>query len=212
MYIAGPFIISCNHERLFLQVTPDFKVVATTDIKHASKFSISFNDEGGQSYQFSIMYVTESPLRGNMAEEIQMNSVPHYLYASVDALGRNKGPLALRLDAKDSKTKLCLHSRRVHNYRPVETKDWISSLDIFYINCKQRKVQRNAYICVKKTPDDRDDVTAGFITCCVPTISRHREDRDSFMLFRLIRAINVNDPLDETDGGENPDQEMEGEG
>ena len=167
---------------MFLKVTPDFQVVATSKIEDSSDFFISSNEDGDSPYEFSIMYMAPSPL-----EERGIKPIARYLYAPVNSFGRNAGPLGLRLDAKDTKTKLTLHSRRVHHYLPVDTKDWINSKDIFYLNCKQRAVKKNGYICVKRAPRE-SGVDEDYLTCCVPTIKKHNELKDHFMLFRLIRA------------------------
>ncbi len=177
-YLAGPFIISCNDEEIFLKVTPNYRVVGTSKIEESSEFLISEEDDRG--YKFSVMYVTPSRL----GKEIK--PIARYLYTPVNFLGKSSGPLELRLNAKDSKTQLTLHSRRVRNLRPVKTKDWVSSVDIFYLNCKQRAIKKNSYICVKQTPQGCD-VDAEYITCCAPSIKEH-ELEDTFMLFRLIQA------------------------
>ncbi len=172
-------MITCNDEQIFLKVTPDFKVMATNKIEESSNFFISSNEDGDNPYEFSIMYMAPSKL------DIKgIKPVPRYLYAPVNTFGNNHGPLGLRFDAKDTKTKMSLRSRRVRYFNPVDTKDWVSSKDIFYINCKQRAVKRNGFICVKRTGDHKEE----YITCCVPTIKKHSEEKEHYMLFRLIRA------------------------
>lgn len=185
---AGPFIISCKDETLFLRVISDFKVVATTRIEDSSNFFISSNEDGDSPYEFSIMYMAASPLEGRGIKPIS-----RYLYAPVNAFGNNDGPLGLRLDAKDTKTKMNLHSRRVRHFNPVDTKDWVGSRDIFYVNCKQRSVKKNGYICVKRAPRGAS-IEDEYITCCVPTIKKHNETKDHYMLFRLLRAGKKNPP------------------
>ena len=128
------------------------------------------------------MYLAPSPLEGRGIKPIS-----RYLYAPVNTFGQNNGPLTLRLDAKDTKTKMTLHSRRVRHFNPVDTEEWVSSRDIFYVNCKQRAVKRNGYVCVKATPH-ASGVNEDYITCCVPTIKKHDETKSHYMLFRLIRA------------------------
>ena len=180
--VAGPFIMCCNDETIFLKVTRDFKVVGTTKIEESSNFFVSSNEDGDHPYEFSIMYMAPSLLEGR-----GIKPIPRYLYAPVNTFGKNEGPLTLRLDAKDTKTRMTLNSRRVRHFNPVDIKDWVNSKDIFYINCKQRAVKKNGFICVKKTPHD-SHVPDEYITYCVPTIKKHNEDKDHFMLFRLIRA------------------------
>ena len=179
LHVAGPFFISCHDERVFLKVDEDFKVKATADIDKAAEFFIIFDEDG---YDFNIMHVKDSPLKefcikgkGKEAE-----SAPRYLYAST------KGPLSLRLDAKERKTRLYLRSRREHSHHHVDP-DWTSSLDIFYIYYKRRHVMRNSYICVKKKMPEVQRADQ-YTTCCVHT---HQEDDDSYKLFRLIRVTRI---------------------
>lgn len=179
---CGPFLISCRDETLFLKVTDDFQVVGTTSIEDSSPFYISSNEDGDSPYEFSVLFMADSPLKHR-----GVKPVARYLYAPVNAFGNNHGPLTLRLDAKDTKTKMTLHSRRVRHFNPVDTRDWVNSSDIFYVNCKQRSVKKNGYVCVRRTPGGRG-VGAEFITGCVPSIKRHSEVRDQYMLFRLLRT------------------------
>ena len=177
--------------------------MGTRKIEESSNFFISSNEDGDNPYEFSIMYLAESPMKDR-----GIKPVPRYLFAPVNTFGKNNGPLMFRLDAKDTKTKLTLHSRRVRLFNPVDTKDWITSKDIFYINCKQRAVRRNGYICVKKTPKDCD-IKEEYITCCVPTIKKHDESTDHSMLFRLIRAGKKEPPKKKKGEGESDDEDEE---
>ena len=161
---------------MFLKVTSRFQVVATTNIEESSDFFISYNEDGRSAYEFSIHHLPSSPLL-----ERDVKPISHYLYAPVDYRGRNNGPLTLRLDARDRHTAMTLHSRRIGHFDPVDTKDWLSSRDIFYIRCKRRIIGRNSFICVKRGRTE-------FITCCVPTIRHHDESREKYMLFRLLRS------------------------
>ena len=102
-------------------------------------------------------------------------------------MGKFRGPLSLRLDATDVHTKMTLHSRRERHSDPVDTRDWLNSRDIFYISCKQRFFLRDSYICVKRTPRISRLVDE-YITYCVPSVRKHDESRQHYMLFRLIRA------------------------
>lgn len=191
--LAGPFVISCHNETIFLKVTPDFRVVGTTDIKDSSDFFISSNEDGENPYEFSIMYMAASPLKDRGIEPIS-----RYLYAPVNTFGNNSGPLTLRLDAKDAKTKMTLHSRRTRHSNPVDTTDWVNSSDIFYVNCKQRAVKKDGYISMKRGPPGtgRDEE---YITCCVPSTKSHSDTRNQHMLFRLLRANKKDAPKERKD-------------
>ena len=160
------------------EVDEEFIVEATADIDKAAEFYIIFNED---SYDFNIMYVKDSPLKSCTTEKVK--SAHRYLYAST------KGPLSLRLDAKERKTRLYLRSRREHSHHHVDP-DWTSSHDIFYIYYKRRHVMRNSYICVKKKMPEvqRAKVSDQYTTRCVHT---HQEDGDSYMLFRLIRVTRI---------------------
>lgn len=171
---VGPFIISCNDESCFLKVTDNFNVVATSTITDASDFFINYEGHPTCDFEFSISYRHSSPL----GQEVK--PIFRYLYAPVNILGKNDGPLMVRLDATDKHTKMTLHSRRMHTFIPVDTKNWLTSRDIFYISCKQRTFGRDSFICVMKPKNSQE-----YITCCVPTAEEHN---DHHMLFRLLRA------------------------
>ena len=156
--------------------------MGTTKIEESSDFYISYNEDGRSAYEFSINHMSKSPLAGR-----EVKPVSRYLYAPVGALGKNSGPLTLQLAARDRDTVMTLRSRRVGYFEPVDTKDWMSSRDIFYISCKQRLIGRNSYIAVRRTPR-RLNLTDEFITLSVPSIKTHDESRERYMLFRLLRA------------------------
>jgi hypothetical protein len=182
LLLAGPFIISCNSENIFLKVTPSFQVVATPRIEDSSNFYISYNEDGHSAYEFSITYMSSSSL-----ESREVKPISRYLYAPVNSRGNFCGPLTVRLDATDKHTKMTLHSRRERHSDPVDTKDWLNSRDIFYISCKQRFLFKDSYICVKRMPR-HSGIAEEYTTYCVPTVRRHDESRQHYMLFRLIRA------------------------
>ena len=182
-HLAGPFIISCNNDTIFLKVIPTtFNVVATMNIEESSNFFVSSSEDRNHPHEFSIMYIPSSCL-----EEQGVSPIPLYLYAPVNALGKNNGPLTFRLAAKDTKTNMTLNHRRTRHLNPADPKDWVNSREIFYICCKQRIIMRNGYICVKKKPLG-SLLTEEFITCCVPSIKKHNEERNCYMLFRLLPA------------------------
>lgn len=181
-YIAGPFIISCNNDNIFLKVTTNFQVVATTKIEYSSDFFISYNEDGRSAYEFSITYMAPSSL-----EDREVKPISRYLYAPANSMGKFSGPLTLRLDATDVHTKMTLHSRRERHSDPVDTREWLNSRDIFYISCRQRFFLRDSYICVKRTPRSFH-MAEEYITYCVPSLRKHDESRQHYMLFRLIRA------------------------
>lgn len=156
--------------------------MATSKIEDSSDFFISYNEDGQSAYEFSIGHMPSSSL-----EEREVKPISRYLYAPVNVRGKNRGPLTLRLDARDKHTKMTLHSRRIRNFAPVDTKDWLSSRDIFYISCKQRFIGRNSYICVKRKSQSSETAEEHH-TYCVPTISKHNESNEHYMLFRLHRA------------------------
>ena len=176
----GPFIISCHNETIFLKVTPDFQVVATSKVEDSSDFYITYSEDGHSAFEFSITYLAPSSLTRR-----EIKPISRYLYAPVDARGRNSGPLTLQLNAESKHTRMTLYSRRVKNSGPVDTKDWLTSRNIFFINCKQRFFRSDSYICVKSAPQNSAEE---YTTCCVPTTKMHDETKQHYMLFRLIRA------------------------
>lgn len=172
----GPFYITCDSERLFLTVNDQFQVVATRDEKQAKKFFIIPNDDGLTPFEFSIVNKPESVYK-------RIKPVPRYLCATMDAWGNNPGPLPLKLNAKETKSRLTLHSRMMRSYNPVDITPWVNGREIFYINCKHRAVKGDSYLCIKP----REGSTGEFVTACVRSIKSHDEGTETYMLFRLLK-------------------------
>lgn len=171
LFPAGPFLISCDDNNLYLKVNineaGDYLVKTTPKKEMASHFFLTTSKSGKE---FSIIYINTQ------------TKSPRYLYAPLNVLGANDGPLIMNSVADEDKTTFRLFSRRVNDFKAVDTSEWVDSNEIFYINCKTKFMRRSGYICVKKvkTPDD----TYYTNTCCVPSM---RHDDDHFLLFQLVR-------------------------
>lgn len=163
--------------------------MATSKIEDSSDFYISYNEDGHSAYEFSITYMASSSLEGR-----EIKPISRYLYAPVNSRGKFSGPLTLQLNATDIYSKMTLHSRRERHSDPVDTKDWLNSQDIFYISCKRRFFLSDSYICVKRMPQT-SALTEEYTTYCVPTIRKHNNSRQRYMLFRLIRATKRRVPV-----------------
>ena len=189
IHAVGPFFITCNRERIFLMVDKKSGVVkASRNIKEASKFFIVRSDEGDN--HFSIVY--EAPSILSDAKKIQFDKVvgkhkphvPMYLCVPVNWHGRTRPTKSVRMqmNGKASQSRMALHSRRSKHFQPAKITEWINEKEIFYVNCKERMkghVKKSSYLCVKK-------VDSEYTVQCEPSIKRHN-DKDTFMLFRLLK-------------------------
>ena len=139
---AGPFLIACNFDSLFLRVNDSFEVVCTDDPSKASQFYVIPNDNDED--QFGIAYKAKSS---------QQNMMPTtcYLSAPVNIFGHNPGPLKVTTEQPSSEDlNMTIENRLTRCSVPVDLEKWVHGEDVFYINCARRFVFGNAYMCVKQ--------------------------------------------------------------
>ena len=124
--------------------------MVTDKLEKASEFFVIPCEEDGNNRHFSIFHNSESKLKqpGVKPRRMRIKPIPRYLCASVNFRGICDGPLELKLNAKESKSRLVLHDRRSKHFQPVELTDWVNGKEIFYINCKHRSFKKDSYICV----------------------------------------------------------------
>lgn len=169
-----------------------YTIEATRNISNASIFYVIPSDSGKYPYEFIIGYYgdnrkalrrTSSTLTPVSRREV--DPLPRYLSAPVNTFGTNPGPLHLKFTVDHHDSRLTLQSRLIKGYKPVDTNTWVSGREAFYINCARRTLQKDGYICVKLIPGRRN--APDLFTACVPS-RRHHNDRNVWMLFRLLPA------------------------
>ena len=167
----------------------DFAVEATTEIHNASLFFIIPNDDGIHPYEFLVAYYGENRkgLRRVMSTlspltHKYVDPIPRYLSAPVDVLGHNSGPLHLKDEVGEKDSRLTLHSRLVGPKTPIDTRNWVTSRDQYFINCSRRRFRVDGYISVNRVRRGREYT---YHTACKASLKEHN-NRNVGMLFRLL--------------------------
>lgn len=189
--LGGPFLISADSDRLFWRVNIDngYAIEGTRDVKRASPFYI-LGTEDSHPYDFVIAYRGEDFDRERKKSRQTLTAtgrptlepVGRYLLTPVNVFGRNSGPLRLHYHAEESHSRLTLHGRLTKGGGAVDLTDWVDGKDVFFINCAQRTMRRDGYICMKAQGRRQNP---HYTTACVARKSDHN-DRDTWMLFRLV--------------------------
>ena len=196
---AGPFLISCNNDDVYLTVNKEegYTIEGTINIANASPFHIIPSD-GSHPSEFMIVYHGEkhtakypqlrrgsSSLTSHFHHAIR--PMPRYLNAEVNTMGKNPGPLRLSMHVDESSARLVLQSRvKSRKHRTVvDNSPWVSGREVYSIRCARRRLKREGYLCVKFRPG-RENKPA-YCTCIVPSVYGHSEE-NKFLLFRLLPA------------------------
>lgn len=123
--------------------------MVTDDLSEADEFFVVPSEESEHRRHFSIFHNSESKLKPPQTRpKMRVKPIPRYLCTCVNFRGISDGPLELKLNAKESKSRLVLHDRRSKYLHPAELTDWINGKEIYYINCKHRSFKKDSYICV----------------------------------------------------------------
>ena len=160
-HTVGPFLISCNRERIFLKVEESTteqsqEVKATHNIEDASKFFIVRLDDCNN--YFNIVYESSSSTSDDseLKEIVGIKpKVSMYLCASVDRQGSScsNQHLQVQMDGKTAHSRMALHSRRSKHLCPEKLTEWLNEKEVFFINCQERrriKLRKSSYLCVCK--------------------------------------------------------------
>ena len=211
-HTAGPFIIACNNDEVYLTVNKEegYSIEGTINIAKASPFHIVPSD-GSHPSEFMIVYHGEKSSerrrllrRGTSSLTSLFHQVirpmPRYLNAEVSTMGRNPGPLRLSMHVDESSARLVLQNRvKSRKHRAVvDNNPWVSGREVYSIRCARRRLKREGYLCVKFKPG-RENKPA-YSTCIVPSISGHSEE-NKFMLFRLL-PVSIRQQLQPTENGD----------
>ena len=213
--IDGPFFIACGSggDGPFLRVDPrnHDAVVATRDIGIASPFYVLPTDNPDIPNEFYIAHYEDisdtrkvtrrkSEISVFSEHRLKISSVPKYLEAPLNWLGRNRGPLLMRDTVNEESSRFVLHHRVIRNDkpRPNPLNSWINGGDMFYINCSRRRHRKDGYLCIRRAhlrqPEQQGD--DNFITACVRDIDYH-DNVNVFMLFRLLPGYYLSHEDDE---------------
>ena len=184
---GGPYIISCDDNRLFLTVdTSNHTVLATHEIGNASLFFIDPNEDTGNINEFTITYYGDSEAAAltlpssrltPTSEEVQ-RPLGRYLSAPHNIAGFHSGPLQLQFTAMESDSRFKLLSRLVKHHSPVDISEWVHGREAFYISCHHKTFKKDGYVCIRRRRNE-------FVTACVPRRTFHNEV-DTWMLFRIL--------------------------
>ena len=166
-----------------------YAIEGTRDIKRASPFYI-LGTEDSHPYDFVIAYRGENydSERKKSRQTLTATGQPalepvcRYLLTPVNVFGRNSGPLRLHYHAEESHSRLTLQGRLTKGGGAVDLTDWVDGKDVFFINCAQRLMKRDGYVCMKAQGRRQN---LHYTTACVARKSDHN-DCDTWMLFRLI--------------------------
>ena len=220
--IDGPFFITCGSggDGPFLRVDPTNHdaVVATRDISTASPFYILPNDNPDIPNEFYIAHyedISDTHKVTRRKSEIsvfsehrsKISSVPKYLEAPLNWLGRNRGPLFMRDTVSEESSRFVLHHRVINNDkpRPNPLNSWVSGGDMFYINCSRRRHRKDGYLCIRRIHlrQPRQQDNEDFITACVRDIGYH-DNVNVFMLFRLLSGYYLSHENEKISDDETP--------
>ena len=171
-HTAGPFLISCNDDSIFLKVNENLEVEGTEDASAASKFFIMPNDNIDSEVTFSI--ICQHP-----SSKPALRPVPYYLAAPVGLFGSNRGPLRVEKSAAMGDTTFILQDRRKQG-KHVEISEWTEKEKVFYIKSPARRVFPDSYLCVKEARG----LETAYTTACLSSISCNTTNK--YLLFRLI--------------------------
>ena len=221
MHTAGPFIISCNNDAVYLTVNKDENdsLEGTININKASTFHIVPSD-GSHPNEFMIIYCSEKTSarrdqfrRGSSSLNVNLQQavrpIPKYLNADASVRGKNPGPIQVEMKVKESCARLVLQSR-VHTKKHqmvMDTTSWVNGRDVYFIRCARRRFKKEGYLCMKFKPGQ--DRVPPYRMKIVPSTDAHN-DENKFMLFRLLPIslkqqmmpqIEMNDSSDDTPTG-----------
>ena len=223
---AGPFIIACNNDEVYLTVNKEegYTIEGTINIAKASPFHIVPSD-GSHPSEFMIVYHGEKNSEGRRLLRRGSSSLtslfhqtirpmPRYLNAEVSTMGRNPGPLQLSMHVDESSARLVLQSRvKSRKHRTVvDNSPWVSGREVYSIRCARRRLKREGYLCMKFKPG-RENRPA-YCTSIVPSVNGQKEE-NTFMLFRLL-PVSIRQQLlptvtdENSDGGSDEEEQRKG--
>ena len=179
---AGPFLIRCVTNNLYLNVVGVNNVKATPNVSSASEFYLKPSGNPMHPEEFYICYFSskhtehdQQMFSDDVTTMHDAKRVPQYLQTPVSIFGSNPGPLEFGYHVRDRDTRLVLQSSvRKHHQPPVSLSAWMSGNEICFIQCARRR--KNGYVAVKQSEYST-------FTCCVPS----KRDSSVSTLFQLVQ-------------------------
>lgn len=157
---------SDSHNRLEFSITSSFPQYRKRSKKNNSQLPAQSSDG-------------DVATAGSMSEDggdYGMTSRPmeYYLETRVNTWG--KGDIVrMRMNSRLKNVRLLL-KQRINPSISCNTKQWRRQRESYYIQCVHWP--RNGYLCVKKRQEE-------YQVCVRPSVDRHSEEDDVFMLFQL---------------------------
>ena len=174
---------------LYLHVKPEHKLLGVTNKEcEATKFSI-VPIEGSHPHEFMIMSTSQQMLSASQEK------IPYYLESKCNINGTQSRDLKMRTSIKVRNARMALQKSVVEEDHkvPVDITRWLQGKESYFIRCARRIHSKDGYLCVKKPPPvpkwqiwhEQHD-TDEYEVKIVPSINMHDDDKNSFMLFRLL--------------------------
>ena len=174
---------------LYLYVKPEHKLLGITKNEcEATKFSI-VPIEGSHPHEFMIMSTSQQMLSSSQEK------IPYYLEAKCKMNGTQSRDLKMRTSIKVHNARMALQKSVVEEDHkvPVDITRWLQGKESYFIRCARRIHSKGGYLCVKKPAPlpkwlsrSKSQNIDNYEVKIVPSINMHDDDKNSFMLFRLL--------------------------
>ena len=209
--VTGPFLITCgpdtpsstaaNQEKstLYIYTKPDHKLGVTKDNSEAAMFCI-VPMEGSHPHEFKIMSTSDlmTPLpplapkeRLKCEEKAKRTISPYSLEAKCNIRGKQRRDLKMQRSVKSHNARMALQKSVVDDNCkvPVDITRWLQGEESCFIRCARRVRCKDGYLCVKQPLQGRlgnRKRSENYEVKVVPSIKKNDDDKNSFMLFRLL--------------------------
>ena len=119
--------------------------------------------------------------------------IPYYLEAKCNINGTQSRDLKMRTSIKVRNARMALQKSVVEEDHkvPIDITRWLQGKESYFIRCARRIHSKDGYLCVKKpTPSwysrRKSKNIDNYEVKILPSINMHNDDKNSFMLFRLL--------------------------
>ena len=174
---------------MYLHVNPEDNLLKVTDDERkAAKFSI-VPIEGSHPHEFMIMTTSQQMLSSSQEK------IPYYLDAKCTMNRTQSRDLKMRTSIKVHNARMVLQKSVVEEDHkvPVDITRWLQGKELYFICCARRIHSKGGYLCVKKPAPlpkwlsrSKSQNIDNYEVKIVPSINMHDDDKNSFMLFRLL--------------------------
>ena len=168
--------------------------------EEASLFYFQPTDDGGNPFDFNIVYQGEDVGYNTVTEEPKVDIIGRYLEAPINVTGHCPGPLLMKHCVKVRNTRFTLRSRLSKKYSQSHLSEWTTGEDAFYVACATRRMKHKSYLAVKSSGRTSVLGKSFFMTACLPSIHHHNGE-NVMMLFQLLPKDKL---IAKIGGGETP--------